>query len=109
MRTLITALLFYQNSPAWVWFLGEDGVPEEIPKTASGKVQKHILREWSKELARKGIGRATRRNSVRLPIRAKTRSRARVRRASRTGQRVIAAGTEGPRSAGVPRGRKEVV
>ncbi|OJT03473.1 hypothetical protein TRAPUB_5892 [Trametes pubescens] len=48
-----------QNSPAWVWFLGEDGVPEEIPKTASGKVQKHILREWSKELARKGIGRTS--------------------------------------------------
>ncbi|KAI0371268.1 acyl-CoA synthetase [Pilatotrama ljubarskyi] len=48
-----------QNSPAWVWFLGEDGVPEEIPKTASGKVQKHILRDWSKELAKKGIGRTS--------------------------------------------------
>ncbi|KAI0336759.1 acyl-CoA synthetase [Cubamyces sp. BRFM 1775] len=46
-----------QNSPAWVWFVGEDGVPEEIPKTASGKVQKHILRDWSKELAKKGVGR----------------------------------------------------
>ncbi|KAI0360476.1 acyl-CoA synthetase [Trametes cingulata] len=48
-----------QNSPAWVWFLGEEGVPEEIPKTASGKVQKHILRDWSKELAKKGIGRTS--------------------------------------------------
>ncbi|KAI0634863.1 acyl-CoA synthetase [Trametes polyzona] len=48
-----------QNSPAWVWFVGEDGVPEEIPKTASGKVQKHILREWSKELAAKGVGRTS--------------------------------------------------
>ncbi|CDO75737.1 hypothetical protein BN946_scf184921.g13 [Trametes cinnabarina] len=45
-----------QNSPAWVWFVGEDGVPDEIPKTASGKVQKHILRDWSKELAKKGVG-----------------------------------------------------
>ncbi|KAI9065584.1 acyl-CoA synthetase [Trametes sanguinea] len=48
-----------QNSPAWVWFLGEDGVPDEIPKTASGKVQKHILRDWSKELAKKGVGRTS--------------------------------------------------
>ena len=46
-----------QNAPAWVWFVGEDDVANELPKTASGKVQKHILREWSKELAKKGLGR----------------------------------------------------
>ncbi|KAI0065254.1 acetyl-CoA synthetase-like protein [Artomyces pyxidatus] len=45
-----------QNAPAWVWFLGADGTPDELPKTASGKVQKHILRDWSRELAKKGIG-----------------------------------------------------
>ena len=45
-----------QNAPTWVWFVGEDGAPEELPKTASGKVQKHILREWSKDLAGKGVG-----------------------------------------------------
>lgn len=45
-----------QNAPTWVWFFGEDGVPSEPPKTASGKVQKHILREWSRELAEKEIG-----------------------------------------------------
>jgi len=45
-----------QNAPAWVWLLGEDGTPDELPKTASGKVQKHILREWSRELAEKGVG-----------------------------------------------------
>ena len=49
----------YQNAPAWVWFLGEDGVAEELPKTASGKVQKHILRAWSTELAKKGVGRVS--------------------------------------------------
>ncbi|KAH9849602.1 hypothetical protein C2E23DRAFT_838789 [Lenzites betulinus] len=48
-----------QNSPTWVWFVGEEGVPEEIPKTASGKVQKHILRDWSKELAQRGVGRVS--------------------------------------------------
>lgn len=38
----------------------EELVPESkggLPKTASGKVQKHILRAWSKELASKGHGR----------------------------------------------------
>ncbi|KAF8662371.1 hypothetical protein AX16_001176 [Volvariella volvacea WC 439] len=46
-----------QNAPAWVWFVGEDGTPGELPKTASGKVQKHVLREWSRELVEKGVGR----------------------------------------------------
>ena len=38
----------------------EDLVKESkggLPKTASGKVQKHILRAWSKELASKGYGK----------------------------------------------------
>ncbi len=46
-----------QTAPAWVWFVGEDGAQDELPKTASGKVQKHILREWSRDLAKKGVGR----------------------------------------------------
>lgn len=46
-----------QNAPAWVWFMGEDGVPEELPKTASGKVMKHVLRNWVKDLAKKEVGR----------------------------------------------------
>lgn len=48
-----------KNAPAWVWFLGEDGVPEELPKTASGKVMKHVLRKWSRSLAEKGVGRVS--------------------------------------------------
>ncbi|KAI0714224.1 acyl-CoA synthetase [Fomitopsis betulina] len=46
-----------QNAPAWVWFAGEDGVPDELPKTASGKVMKHVLRSWVKDLAKRGVGR----------------------------------------------------
>ncbi len=46
----------FQNAPAWVWFMGEEGCPEELPKTASGKVQKHVLRKWSRELAASGVG-----------------------------------------------------
>lgn len=45
-----------QNAPAWVWFLGDDGIPDELPRTASGKVMKHVLRQWSKELSRKKDG-----------------------------------------------------
>ncbi|TDL24641.1 acetyl-CoA synthetase-like protein [Rickenella mellea] len=46
-----------QNAPAWVWFVGEDGAQPELPKTASGKVMKHVLRAWAKELATAGVGR----------------------------------------------------
>ncbi|RXW24833.1 hypothetical protein EST38_g1049 [Candolleomyces aberdarensis] len=45
-----------QNAPTWVWFVDGDGTPEELPKTASGKVQKHVLRRWSKELAERQVG-----------------------------------------------------
>ena len=37
--------------------MGEEGVDAELPKTASGKVQKHILREWAKELVKNGTGK----------------------------------------------------
>jgi acyl-coenzyme A synthetase/AMP-(fatty) acid ligase len=36
--------------------MGEDDAPEELPKTASGKVMKHVLRKWSKEMAEKRVG-----------------------------------------------------
>ncbi|KAG1902364.1 acetyl-CoA synthetase-like protein [Suillus fuscotomentosus] len=45
-----------QNAPAWVWFVGEDGAAGELPKTASGKVMKHVLRKWSAEFAQNAIG-----------------------------------------------------
>ncbi|KAG6861288.1 hypothetical protein C0995_001842 [Termitomyces sp. Mi166 len=45
-----------QNMNPQVKLIGEDGVQSELPKTASGKVQKHILRQWSKNLAKRGVG-----------------------------------------------------
>ncbi|KAJ1305913.1 hypothetical protein OPQ81_010632 [Rhizoctonia solani] len=39
-----------QNAPSWVWLLGEAGVPTELPKTASGKVMKNVLRDWAKAM-----------------------------------------------------------
>ncbi|KAJ3567841.1 hypothetical protein NP233_g6099 [Leucocoprinus birnbaumii] len=60
IRSSVARSMNPQNAPAWVWFIGEDGNPDELPKTASGKVQKHILRKWSKELAEKGVGEVVR-------------------------------------------------
>ncbi|CUA74535.1 hypothetical protein RSOLAG22IIIB_05595 [Rhizoctonia solani] len=43
-----------QNAPSRVWILGEAGVPAELPKTASGKVMKNVLRGWAKKLLPSG-------------------------------------------------------
>ncbi|KAI4518954.1 acetyl-CoA synthetase-like protein [Schizophyllum commune Loenen D] len=56
VRRAVADAMNPQNAPAWVWFLGEEGVVDELPKTASGKVQKHILRSWSKPLVEKKVG-----------------------------------------------------
>ncbi|KAI9508077.1 acetyl-CoA synthetase-like protein [Russula earlei] len=58
VRKIVWESMNPQNAPGWVWFLGEEGTPKELPKTASGKVQKHILRGWSRELAENRIGLA---------------------------------------------------
>jgi acyl-CoA synthetase (AMP-forming)/AMP-acid ligase II len=34
----IKNILSHQSAPDWVWFLAEDGVETEYPKTASGKI-----------------------------------------------------------------------
>lgn len=47
----------HQSAPSWVWFLGEEGIEEEFPKTASGKVRKVELREWAKGLVEREVGR----------------------------------------------------
>ncbi|KAL1700997.1 hypothetical protein EV121DRAFT_282959 [Schizophyllum commune] len=56
VRRAVADAMNPQNAPAWVWFLGEEGVVDELPKTASGKVQKHVLRSWSKPLVEKKVG-----------------------------------------------------
>ncbi|KAL1753680.1 hypothetical protein FB107DRAFT_292248 [Schizophyllum commune] len=56
VRRAVAGAMNPQNAPAWVWFLGEEGVVDELPKTASGKVQKHVLRSWSKPLVENKVG-----------------------------------------------------
>jgi acyl-CoA synthetase (AMP-forming)/AMP-acid ligase II len=46
------------KSPAHTFWIGEDGVGKDFPKTASGKHQKHILRDIAIALLRPNIERA---------------------------------------------------
>ncbi|PWY97346.1 acetyl-CoA synthetase-like protein [Testicularia cyperi] len=57
IRAHVKKLIGGQSAPQWVWFLGENGVPAEFPKTASGKVQKVIMRQWAKDFAEEGHGK----------------------------------------------------
>ncbi|KAI6045273.1 acetyl-CoA synthetase-like protein [Pisolithus marmoratus] len=57
VRKVVSDGMNPQNAPDWVWFIGEPGTATEFPKTGSGKVMKHVLREWSKELAQNNVGR----------------------------------------------------
>ncbi|TFK71890.1 acetyl-CoA synthetase-like protein [Pluteus cervinus] len=57
VRRSVTENMNPQNGPVWVWFLGEDGTQAELPKTASGKVMKHVLRDWSRDFAKNNVGR----------------------------------------------------
>jgi acyl-CoA synthetase (AMP-forming)/AMP-acid ligase II len=45
-----------QNAPTWVFFIAEDVSASELPKTASGKVMKEVLRDWSRDLASRKVG-----------------------------------------------------
>ncbi|PBK94725.1 acetyl-CoA synthetase-like protein [Armillaria gallica] len=51
VRNAVSDAMNPQNAPAWVWFT------DELPKTASGKVMKHILRDRSKKLLKDNDGR----------------------------------------------------
>jgi len=60
VRAYVKEHISGQCAPDWVWFLGKEGVEKSMPTTASGKVQKVILRKWAKDLAEREIGRAKR-------------------------------------------------
>ncbi|KAF9482709.1 acetyl-CoA synthetase-like protein [Pholiota conissans] len=60
VRESVASVMNPQNAPAWVWFVGEEEGLNDLPKTASGKVMKHVLRKWSRELVKAGVGRVYR-------------------------------------------------
>ncbi|KAG8926362.1 hypothetical protein FRC02_008950 [Tulasnella sp. 418] len=57
IREWVAANMNPQNAPAWIFFVGEDGVQAELPKTASGKIMKNVLRDWSRAWSKEGIGK----------------------------------------------------
>jgi mevalonyl-CoA ligase len=42
------------KSPTYVFFAGDEGVGDELPKTGSGKYQKHIMRAIGDKLVSQG-------------------------------------------------------
>lgn len=55
IRSAVKGNMSGANEPTSVWFLGEDECAlrgyNDIPKTASGKHQKHTLRAWAQEMS----------------------------------------------------------
>ena len=56
VRKWVRAKLAFFKAPAHIWWLGDGKVPEEWPKTMSGKISKPELRELVKELVGSGEG-----------------------------------------------------
>lgn len=57
VREHVNRVLSHQAAPDWVWWLDEDCGLDDWPKTASGKIRKVELRELSKDLVARGVGR----------------------------------------------------
>lgn len=47
--------------PAHIFWFGEEGIENEVPQTGSGKVKKHLLRDWGVRVVRERETRAKRR------------------------------------------------
>lgn len=60
VRDWVREKLARQKAPRHVFWLGQGGMPEEFPKTGSGKHQKHILRELAAGVVKNGGGQAVR-------------------------------------------------
>lgn len=44
IRAWVTAEMDHTKAPRYIFWLGESDVGEELPKTGSGKYQKHLIR-----------------------------------------------------------------
>ncbi|KAK7697504.1 hypothetical protein SLS64_013446 [Diaporthe eres] len=52
IRSWVTAEMDYHKAPRYIFWLGEPDVGEELPKTGSGKYQKHLIRAKGNALVR---------------------------------------------------------
>ncbi|KAI3393270.1 hypothetical protein diail_4500, partial [Diaporthe ilicicola] len=50
IRDWVTAVMDRSKAPGHIFWLGESDVGEELPKTGSGKYQKHLIRAKGNEL-----------------------------------------------------------
>lgn len=52
IRDWTRAVLGRHKAPAHIFWFGEEGASREVPQTGSGKVKKHVLREWGERIVR---------------------------------------------------------
>jgi len=50
VRTWVLEMLGKHKAPVYIFWLGDEGVGEDFPKTGSGKHQKHIMRAMTDRL-----------------------------------------------------------
>jgi mevalonyl-CoA ligase len=53
MRDWVRQQLGKHKAPTHIFWLGEDGVPAEVPLTGSGKVKKYEMARFGEEILRK--------------------------------------------------------
>lgn len=58
IRSWVTAEMDHTKAPRYIFWLGESDVGEELPKTGSGKYQKHLIRAQGNALVKSRAGRA---------------------------------------------------
>ena len=54
VKDYVSKRLARYKVPRYVFFLGEDGIREKWPVTASGKIRKVDLRAWGDEAVKSG-------------------------------------------------------
>lgn len=75
LRDWTREVLGRHKVPAHIFWFGEEGVEDEVPQTGSGKVKKHLLREWGsrvvmerEERMRRGRGERVEREEERARL-----------------------------------------
>ena len=56
INSFVRKSLGSHKSPRYVFWMGDPDVPAEWPKTGSGKIMKHVLRDTGEKLVLEGRG-----------------------------------------------------
>lgn len=73
LRDWTRKVLGRHKAPTHIFWFGEEGIENEVPQTGSGKVKKHLLRDWGVRVVeeRERRGKQTSRTVVRGEERAR--------------------------------------